>query len=87
MTRFDDDFARRHAAAFHAIHQRMGLDYLGIDCGETSTGEMLIFEVDSNMIVHALDPVDLFPYKQPQMRKVFDAFRDMLIRASHQRRT
>ncbi len=84
MTRFDDDFASRHAAAFRAIHERMGLDYLGIDCGETPTGVLLIFEVDSNMIVHAMDPVDLFPYKQPQMRKVFDAFRTMLIDASSQ---
>jgi len=82
MTRFDDDFASRHAAAFRAIHERMGLDYLGIDCGETPTGELLIFEVDSNMIVHAMDPVDLFPYKQQQMHKVFDAFRTMLIDAS-----
>jgi len=83
MAGFDDDFARRHAAAFRAISARMGLDYLGIDCGETAAGELLIFEVDSNMIVHALDPVDLFPYKQPQMRKVFTAFRDMLTHASH----
>ncbi|BBP03870.1 hypothetical protein TPL01_04390 [Sulfuriferula plumbiphila] len=84
MARFDDDFARRHEAALRAISERMGLDYLGIDCGETGTGELLIFEVDSNMIVHALDPVDLFPYKQPQMRKVFAAFRAMLTNASHQ---
>ena len=76
MASFDDDFAHRHAAALRAIHERMGLDYLGIDCGETADGELLIFEVDSNMIVHAMDPVDLFPYKQPQMRKVFAAFRD-----------
>ena len=34
--------------------------------------------IESNMIVHALDPVDIFPYKQPQMRKVFAAFREML---------
>jgi hypothetical protein len=31
------------------------------------------------MTVHAMDPVDIFPYKQPQMRKVFGAFRRMLI--------
>jgi hypothetical protein len=31
------------------------------------------------MTVHAMDPVDLFPYKQPQMRKVFGAFRQMLM--------
>jgi hypothetical protein len=62
----------------------MGLDYLGIDCGETSTGELLIFEVDSNMIVHAMDTAEVFPYKQPQMQKVFAAFRTMLIDASAQ---
>jgi len=78
MEHFDDDFARRHATALHAIYQRTGLDYLGIDCGETADGHLLIFEVDSNMIVHAIDPVDIFPYKQPQMRKVFSAFRTML---------
>jgi len=32
------------------------------------------------MIVHSMDPPDLFPYKAPQMRKVRDAFRDMLRR-------
>ncbi|MBF0498579.1 MAG: RimK family alpha-L-glutamate ligase [Candidatus Riflebacteria bacterium] len=79
MASFDDDFARRHAEAFHAINERIGLDYLGIDCGETINGQLLIFEVDSNMIVHAMDPIDIFPYKQPQMRKVFNAFRQMLI--------
>jgi hypothetical protein len=29
-----------------------------------------------------MDPVDIFPYKQPQMRKVFRAFRQMLVDAS-----
>ena len=78
MANFDEEFARRHKGAFGAIYERIGLDYLGIDCGETADGSLLIFEVDSNMIVHALDPVDIFPYKQPQMRKVFAAFREML---------
>ena len=81
MDDFDEGFARRHADAFRAIHERMGLDYLGIDCGETPDGSLLIFEVDSNMIIHAIDPVDVFPYKQPQMRKVFAAFREMLANA------
>jgi len=78
MANFDEDFALRHKDAFRAIYGRMGLDYLGIDCGETADGNLLIFEVDSNMVVHSLDPVDVFPYKQPQMRKVFAAFREML---------
>jgi glutathione synthase/RimK-type ligase-like ATP-grasp enzyme len=78
MDSFDADFAHRHAAAFAAITARLGLDYYGIDCAETLDGQLLIFEVDTSMIVHAMDPIDVFPYKQPQMRKVFAAFRDML---------
>ena len=76
---FDDGFARRHRDALHAISRRLELEYVGIDCGETAGGDLLIFEIDSSMTVHAMDPVDLFPYKQPQMRKVFAAFRRMLI--------
>ncbi len=76
---FDDDFARRHRHALRSIAKRLELEYVGIDCGETPDGELLIFEVDSGMTVHAMDPVDFFPYKQPQMRKVFRAFRRMLM--------
>jgi hypothetical protein len=79
---FDDDFARRHHDALLSIAKRLELEYVGIDCGETPDGELLVFEVDSGMTVHAMDPVDTFPYKQPQMRKVFRAFRQMLIDAS-----
>lgn len=78
---FDQDFALRHQAAFRALNERMGLDYWGFDCGETAEGKLLIFEADVGMMVHAMDPVDLFPYKQPQMRKVFAAFRQMLLNA------
>lgn len=80
MADFDTDFAQRHAQAFAEIHQRTGLDYVGIDCGETSDGKLLIFEVDSDMIVHAMDPVDMFPYKQAPMQKLFAAFRALLLK-------
>ncbi|HQU16780.1 MAG: glutathione synthase [Chromatiales bacterium 21-64-14] len=83
MEGFDQEFAVRHDAALRAIAARARLDYLGIDCAETPDGRLLIFEVDTAMVVHALDPVDLFPYKQPQMRKVFDAFRALLAKKRH----
>jgi hypothetical protein len=76
---FDDAFGRRHRHALASIAQQLELEYVGIDCGETPAGDLLIFEVDSGMTVHAMDPVDIFPYKQPQMRKVFRAFRRMLM--------
>jgi len=85
MAGFDAGFAVRHAEAFRAINERVGLDYLGIDCAETRDGKLLIFEVDSCMIVHAIDPADVFPYKQPQMRRVFNAFSGMLVRAARGR--
>jgi glutathione synthase/RimK-type ligase-like ATP-grasp enzyme len=81
MIDFDSLFANKHAKAFQAIHERAGLDYLGIDCGETADGKLLIFEIDSCMIIHAIDPIDIFPYKQPQMNKIFTAFRSMLFNA------
>jgi glutathione synthase/RimK-type ligase-like ATP-grasp enzyme len=80
MASFDDDFVPRHTAAFAEISERTGLDYVGIDCGETQDGKLLIFEIDSDMIVHAMDPVDMFPYKQAPMQKLFAAFRELLLR-------
>ena len=82
MASFDDDFARRHGAALEAVCERFGLDYLVIDCAETNEGRLLIFEVDTGAVVHAMDPVELFPYKGAQTRKVFAAFRAMLAKAT-----
>jgi glutathione synthase/RimK-type ligase-like ATP-grasp enzyme len=82
MAEFDGDFAARHRVALEAIAQRAELEYLPIDCGETRDGKLLVFESGTNMIVHSMDPPDLFPYKQPQMDKVFAAFEKMLRRAA-----
>lgn len=82
MANFETGFAQRHANALAAINDSIGLDYLGIDCAETSDGRLLVFEVDHAMVVHAMDPVDLYPYKQPAMQKLFTAFRAMLFKAA-----
>lgn len=81
MATFDEDFARRHGQALRSISDRLGLDYFSIDCSETPDGRLLIFEADSSALVHAMDPVDVFPYKRPQVYKIFRAFREMLINA------
>ena len=80
MQHFADDLAGKHAEAFSTIYQAVGLDYFGIDCGETRDGKLLIFEICASLAIHAMDPVDLFPYKQPQMTSIFNAFEDMLYR-------
>jgi len=82
MADFDADFAQRHTAAFEALHRRIGLDYFGIDCAELPDGRLLVFEVDVAMIVHDLDPVDVFPYKKPAMQRLFAAFQAMLTAAA-----
>lgn len=82
MASFDTAFAVRHAAALAGIGERIGLDYLGIDCAETADGRLLVFEVDHAMVVHAMDPVDLYPYKPATMHKLFAAFRAMLLKAA-----
>ncbi|MES2071727.1 MAG: RimK family alpha-L-glutamate ligase [Pseudomonadota bacterium] len=84
MAGFDAGFAERHKDAFAQIYQKFGLDYVGIDCAETADGKFLVFEVDTSMIVHGMDPVELYPYKPAAMRKVFDAFRALLARAAVQ---
>ena len=80
MAGFDTGFARRHRAAFEALHARLGFDLYSIDCAEARDGRLLVFEADAAAIVHLMDPEDMFPYKHPHMRRVFDAFGAMLQR-------
>jgi hypothetical protein len=86
MRTFDIGFARRHAEALAGMIDRIGLDYFMVDCAETKDGSLLIFEADNTAIVHNMDPPDIFPYKAPQMRKVFDAFAAMLERRARHAR-
>jgi hypothetical protein len=78
MRTFDIGFARRHATALAGIADRIGLDYFTIDCAENKRGELLIFEADNTAVVHNMDSPEVFPYKPPQMRRIFDAFAAML---------
>lgn len=83
---FDQDFIARHGAALAAVAERVGLDYFGVDCAETPAGDLLIFEADHALLVHDMDPVDVFPYKPAQMRKIFDAFSAFLYKTANEAR-
>ena len=78
MQTFDIGFARRHATALTGMAERIGLDYFTIDCAENKQGDLLVFEADNTAVVHNMDSPELFPYKPPQMRKIFEAFAAML---------
>ncbi len=80
MLNFDQKFAPRHAAAFEQLTERVGLDYFGIDCAETKDGRLLVFEAETALIVHDMDPPDVYPYKVEPMRKLFAGFVAMLHR-------
>src|ERR1700761_887871 len=79
MRNFDVGFGFRHRRALAALAERVGLDYFTVDCAENHSGELLIFEADNTAVVHNMDSPELFPYKAPQMHKIFDAFAAMLI--------
>ena len=82
-----EGFAQRHQAALSAVHLRTKLDYVCLDCAETPDGQLLVFEIDHVMVVHAMDPYQLFPYKQFHMQKVIDAFRGYLSHISTNRQS
>jgi hypothetical protein len=79
MHGFDRDFAARHHRALDGMVARVGLDYFTVDCAENKRGELLVFEADNTAVVHNMDSPELFPYKPPQMRRIFDAFAAMLV--------
>ena len=80
MRNFDSAFAVRHQRALAAMADRIGLDYFTVDCAENKRGELLIFEADNTAVVHNMDSPEIYPYKPPQMRRIFDAFAAMLVR-------
>ncbi len=82
MDTFDSEFRPRHAAALAALASQIGLEYFSVDCAEAKDGSLLIFEADVSGVVHALDSVELYPYKRPHMLRLFDAFRALLERTA-----
>ena len=38
----------------------------------------MVFEADTAMIVHDMDPPEVFPYKAPAMRRLFGAFQALV---------
>lgn len=80
MYTFNFGFSLRHRSVLSSMAERIGLDYFVIDCAENKYGDLVIFEVDNTAVVHNMDSPEVFPYKPPQMRMVFEAFVAMLLR-------
>ena len=80
MANFEKNFVSKHQHTISRLVDKVGLDYFGIDCAQTQAGELLVFEVANAMIVHDMDPEDLYPYKKRNMNSVFTAFQNLLRR-------
>jgi hypothetical protein len=69
-------FNAGHYQVLQAIQQRVGLEYFGIDCGLDRSGNLVVFEVNASMLVHARN--EDFPYKAPFVLRIKQAFDAML---------
>jgi tetratricopeptide (TPR) repeat protein len=69
-------FNAEHFRALREVRERVGLDYFGIDCGLDASGDLVVFEVNASMLVH--DDNAEFPYKDPFVRNIKNAFDAML---------
>ena len=67
-------------ATLLAIARASGLEYFGIDCSIDRDGNVLVFEADPAMLVHASDPIELYPYKHKYIPRIFSAVEAMLDR-------
>lgn len=66
--------------ALREIATRVGLDYFGLDFGVSSAGQVVIFEVETGMIVHDRDSPEIFPYKSAAIARIRQAFEAMIDR-------
>jgi tetratricopeptide (TPR) repeat protein len=71
-------FSPANYQALQTIRERMGLEYCGIDCGLDVCGNLVVFEVNASMLVHARN--EGFPYKAPAVRRIKHSFDAMLRR-------
>lgn len=81
LTRFETVFDEGQRNALRVIAGRLDLDYVGVDCSLDRDGNVLLFEADPAMLVHAADDPTVFGYKIPAAQHVFRAFERLIERA------
>ena len=77
---FTSVFPPSAIAALRDIAQRVGLDYFGLDCGLLDDGRIVVFEVETGMIVHDRDEGAAYAYKTAPARRILRAAEAMLDR-------
>ncbi|MES2185018.1 MAG: tetratricopeptide repeat protein [Pseudomonadota bacterium] len=69
-------------ATLRAIGRRLDLDYAGVDFGLLPDGRVLLFEANATMLAHPEVPGSLFGYKNPYVRRIYEAFNTLMARAA-----
>lgn len=64
--------------ALQLIGRRLGLDYVGLDCAILPDGRLLVFEIETGMIVHDKDPPELFLYKSAPIARIAAALESLI---------
>ena len=73
-------FSQDALNSLRKLGELVGLDYFGVDCGYTDRGEVVLFEVETGMIVHDRDPADIYPYKKTYVPRIMRAVERMIDR-------
>jgi tetratricopeptide (TPR) repeat protein len=71
-------FGGPRASVLEQIVRRAGLDYFGLDCSILPDGRILVFEIDTAMIVHLGDPPGLYPYKHRYVPRIPQALERLI---------
>jgi Flp pilus assembly protein TadD/glutathione synthase/RimK-type ligase-like ATP-grasp enzyme len=78
---------RRAMAALHAIRDRLGLDYAGVDFGLGPNGDLLLFEANATMTITPPDSDPIWTYRRAPITRALDAARSMLLSRAAASRT
>ena len=70
----------RAVRALDGIHERLGLDYMGVDFGLSPRGEVLVFEANATMVINPPEPAERWAYRRAPIGRALEATRRMLRR-------
>lgn len=74
-------FNAGHYEVLRTIGEVVDLEYFGIDCGLDAEGNIVVFEANASMLVHAHN--EKFPYKAPYVQRIKASFDGLLQRLAN----
>jgi tetratricopeptide (TPR) repeat protein len=72
----------RAIQALHAIADRLGLNYVGVDFALASDGALLLFEANATMVLNPPGPDPLWDYRRAPIACALEAAKEMVSKAA-----